>query len=347
MISTRENWLRVVEFRNPEWIPVSVGFPQLCWRVHRERLEEIVLRHPILFPGFKQGSVDFDAPYPPVHREGEYYRDNWGCVWYNNQEGLEGQVVEHPLSDWDALDSFQPPDFLTQTERGQRDWGAIAASVAEGKKQGNLTWGDGERLFDRLYFLRGFEDLMMDIATDDPHLPRLIEMFTDYERQLVQKSLDLGVDVVGFHTDIGSQKALMISPAKFRKYIKPMYMELFQMCRKAGAHVYLSSDGYLLEIVDDLIECGVSAHDPQVRACTMDGIAESYRGKLCANVDLDRQMFPFCTPEDIWRQVEEAVTQVGTPQGGLMMQAGIFGADVPLENIEAVCAALEHFRGGS
>lgn len=344
MITARENWLRVVEFRNPDWIPVSLGFAPVCWRLYRERLEEIVLRHPVLFPGFKEGSVDFDAPYGPVYREGEYFRDNWGCVWYNNQGGMEGQVVAHPLTDWSALDSYQPPDFLTQTERATRDWNAIEASVTEQKRNGGLIGGDGERLFDRLYFLRGFDNLMMDIATDDPHLPRLIELLTEYESRLVQKWLDLGVDVMYFHTDIGSQKALMISPAKFRKYIKPMYMTLFQMCRSAGSHVYLSSDGCLLEIVDDLIECGVSVHDPQVRACTMDGIAQAYRGRLCANVDLDRQMFPFCQPDDIWRQIEEAVTKGGTPEGGLMLQAGVWGGDVPLENIEALCAALEHFR---
>jgi hypothetical protein len=347
MITVRENWLRVVEFRSPEWIPVSLGFAPIVWRTYRERLEEIILRHPVLFPGHKEGSVDFDAPFGPVYREGEYYRDNWGCLWYNAQDGLEGQVVESPLADWEALESYQPPDLLTQTERGSRDWTAIAAAVAKQKEQGHLTWGDGERLFDRLYFLRGFENLMMDFATDDPHLPRLIEMLTEYEMQLVKRWLALGVDVIGFHTDIGSQKALMISPAKFRQYVKPMFKELFQTCRRAGTHVSLSSDGCLLEIVDDLIECGVSVHDPQVRANTIDGIARAYKGRLCATVDLDRQMFPFCTPDDIWRQVEEAVTKVGTPQGGLMLAAAVYGADVPLENIEALCAALEHFRGGS
>lgn len=344
MISDRENWLRVVEFRNPEWIPVSMGFAPIVWRKQRERLEEILLRHPILFPGFKEGSVDFDAPFGPVYRKGEHFRDNWGCLWYNTYEGLEGQVVEHPLADWKALDSYQPPDFLTQTERGERDWQQIEKNLKAAKEAGHLTGGDGERLFDRLYFLRGFENLMMDFATDDPHLPRLIEMLTEYELNLVNKSLSLGVDYVGFHTDIGAQTALMISPAKFRKYIKPMFMTLFQTCRKAGAHVALSSDGCLLEIVDDLIECGVSIHDPQVRANTIPGIAKAYKGKLCANVDLDRQMYAFCTPDDIWRQVEAVVQQVGSPQGGLMLSGSVWDAYVPPENIEALCSALETFR---
>lgn len=289
MITAKENWLRAVEFHGPEWIPVSVGFAPVVWRTYREALEEVLLRHPVLFPGFQASSIDFEAPYSPVYRGGEYCRDNWGCLWYNVQEGLEGQVVESPLADWKALDSYRPPDPLTQMERGSRDWDAIAAAVAERKAQGHLTWGDGERLFDRLYFLRGFENLMMDI--------------------------------------------------------KPMFTEIFQMCRRAGTHVSLSSDGCLLEIVDDLIECGVSVHDPQVRANTINGIAQAYKGRLCAHVDLDRQMFPFCTPDDIWQQVEEVVTKVGSPQGGLMLMAQVYGADVPLANIEALCAAMEHFRG--
>lgn len=344
MITERENWLRVVEFRRPEWIPVSVGFAPVMWRTLRERLEEVVLRHPVLFPGFQPGSVDFDAPYGPVYREGEYYRDNWGCVWYNAIGGLEGQVVGHPLADWSALDTYQPPDFRTHSERGERNWEQIEAYIHQVRQRGGLVGGDGERLFDRLYFLRGFDNLMIDFATDDPHLPRLIAMLRDYELGLVRRWLEIGVDVIGFHTDIGTQNALMISPAKFRKYLKPMFMELFQTCRRAGTHVALSSDGCLLEIVDDLIECGVSVHDPQVRANTIPGIARAYKGRLCANVDLDRQMFAFCKPDDIWRQVEEVVTRVGSPEGGLMLSGSVWDPNVPLENIEALCSALETFR---
>jgi len=41
-----------------------------------------------------------------------------------------------------------------------------------------------------------------------------------------------------------------------------MFKKLFEPAVKKDKHVYLSSDGHLLEIVDDLIECGVSLHDP-------------------------------------------------------------------------------------
>jgi uroporphyrinogen decarboxylase len=214
---------------------------------------------------------------------------------------------------------------------------------AEARAKGLLAGGNGERLFDRLYFLRGFEALMFDFALEPPELPRLIAMLEAYELSLVRRWLEIGVDVIGFHTDIGTQAGLMIHPNKFRQYIKPLFKHLFQTCRQAGTHVSLSSDGRLLDIVDDLVECGVSVHDPQLRANTLDGIARAYKGKLCANLDLDRQSFPFITTTDIRRQVKEVVEVMADPQGGLMVMGGIYGADVPLQNIEALCVAMEDY----
>ena len=149
--------------------------------------------------------------------------------------------------------------------------------------------------------------------------------------------------MVHFHADIGMQDCLMISPAKFRQYIKPMYAALFQPLRAAGIHVYLSSDGHLLELVDDLIECGVSVHDPQLRANTLEGIAQYYKGKLCIDLDLDRQSFPLSSPAQLKQQVKDSVDALNSPEGGLMMKAEISDPNTPLENIEAICEAYEEY----
>ena len=345
----REDYLKAIEFRYPEWIPCVAGFSRATWKRHREKLVEIKRRHPLVFGYEKTPFFCGDKPLsnfdemPPCYRAGEYYTDNWGCTWYNVQEGLEGQVVKSPLSDWRMLDTYRPPDYLTKTERGDRDWKQIRRNIEERRKNGLLTVGDGERLFDRLYFLRGFENLMRDIVTDDPHLPGLIDMLLDYEMNLVEKWLEIGVDIMNFHTDMGTQRGLMISPAKFRKYIKPLYKKLFTMCRDAGTHVYLSSDGRLLDIVDDLIDCGVSIHDPQLRANTLEGIANAYKGKMCIDLDLDCQMFAFCRPADIRKHVKEAVDKLYLPEGGLMIKAEFIGENIPLANIEAMCRAMEEF----
>ncbi len=343
-ISPRENYLRTLEFRGPEWIPTSFNIAPAVWQKYREDMEGVLLRHPLVFGEYDRGSVAFDE-FAASYRENEYFTDEWGCVWHNVQEGMLGQVVGHPLANWDALATYELPDPLVNdnTMFGERNWEQIQAQVAAQKQRGEPTEGFAGCLFDRLFYLRGFENLMVDIATDAPQLRELTDILTHYELKMVGKWLELGVDVIHFHTDIGGQQALMISPAKFRQHIKPMFKQIFQTCRAGGAHVYMSSDGHLLEIVDDLIECGVSVHDPQLRANTLEGIVKAYKGKMCVKLDLDRQMFPFCTPEEIREQVKEAVTRLGSPHGGLMLWACI-SPDVPLQNIAALAEAMEEFR---
>ena len=280
-MNVKENFLRTLEFRKPQWIPYRVVLTWPMWHKYREDLEELILRHPKVFGDYKKGSRSFDNDPGPRRRKGEYFRDSWGCLWYNRQHGLVGQVVESPLADWKALDTYQPPDPLKYSPIGERDWNKIEKDLEDRKKRGLLIKANGESLFDRLCSLRGMENLMIDIATDDPHLPQLIDMLTEYEMRLVQKWLSIGVDAIWFHTDIGMQDRLMMSPGKFRKYIKPMFEQIFLPCRNAGVHVLLSSDGNLLEIVGDLVECGVSSHDPQLRANTLAGIVKFYKGKMC------------------------------------------------------------------
>jgi hypothetical protein len=135
----------------------------------------------------------------------------------------------------------------------------------------------------------------------------------------------------------------MMSPTAFRRFLKPMFARLFRACRDAGIHVYLSSDGRVVDIVGDFIDCGVSAHDPQLRANTLDGIVRAYKGRLCADVDLDRQGIPHMTTAEIRRMVKDVTTQMGSPEGGLMLVAYVYGADIPLENIEALAEAMEDY----
>lgn len=59
-------------------------------------------------------------------------------------------------------------------------------------------------------------------------------------------------------------------------------------------------------------------------------------------IDFDQQQLPFCTPREIRNQIKEIVEAMGSPQGGLQLFAAP-SADVPIENIEAICSAWEEY----
>jgi hypothetical protein len=346
-LSERENYLRNASMTGPEWMPCSVSISGASWDLWRGAMEDVVARHPTLFPGFERGKRNFDEwDFGPAHRAGERFTDAWGCVWRSEVNGLEGQVEGHPLDDWSRLDSYRAPDPLAIADRGPVDWAQLRRRVEDARERSELTVGGTPHgfLFMRLWYLRGFENLLLDLATDDPRLPRLIELLAEHNRRLIGAWLDIGVDVMGFAEDLGTQTASIISPAMFAKYIAPVYKALMQPCRAAGAHVALHSDGYIMELMDQFHDCGVTIINPQDLCNGIDDLAREVKGRMCIRLDIDRQkIVPFGTRREIRDLIEEEVRKLGSPAGGLELLVGIY-PPTPPENVDALCDAMEEFR---
>jgi len=103
-------------------------------------------------------------------------------------------------------------------------------------------------------------------------------------------------------------------------------------------------DGYIMDIMDEIIESGVSIVNPQDLVNGIDNIAREVKGRLCIRIDIDRQkVLPYGSPKDVRDLIREEVLKLGSPAGGLEMIVGIY-PPTPLENVEALLSALEEYR---
>ena len=342
------NFLDAMHFNHPEWIPTSVSLLPATWMKYGEAAEEIALDHPKLFPGYKAGSSK-DIHLPRTHQTGRW-TDVWGTVWDNTHAGINAIPVEEdaPLRDWAAFDDYTPPDPLEIDDQGNPvDWEGRAKGFANARETGGLATGGLIHgfMFMRLYYLRGFSNFMMDVATRDPRLDRLIDLVRSHNVTLVEEYLELGIEHLSGGDDMGMQTALPISPNDWVHYLKPCFEAIFGPCRDRGVSVFLHSDGHILEIIPHLAECGLTAINPQIRANTLDGLVQVAKGKICIKLDLDRQLFPFATPDQIREHIREAKDALYLPEGGLMLNAEC-APDVPLANIRAICETLEEVGCG-
>jgi hypothetical protein len=82
--------------------------------------------------------------------------------------------------------------------------------------------------------------------------------------------------------------------------------------------------------------------NPQIRANGLEGLARAAKGRVALNQDLDRQLFPFASPAQIDEHIGQVVDALYLPEGGLMLIAEC-APDVSLENIDAICSALEKY----
>ena len=345
--SYRENYLRNASFQYPEYMPEFLHISNASWDQWRDEMEEVVARHPTIWPGFEKGKRDWDNfDFGPAHTKGVPYKDTWGCVWETDVNGIEGVVTERPLETWDNWEHWHAPDPLKTGDRGPVDWDAIRRDMRQRKDKGELCEGGLSHgfFFMRLTYLRGFENMMMDMLTEHPMLCELIDALYAHNRVIVDQLLDMDVDVMGIGEDLGSQTASIISPEMFRKYCKPTYEKLLQPCRAKGCHVMMHSDGYIMDLIDDLMMAGVTIINPQDLCNGIQNLRREFKGRVCIRLDIDRQtVVPFGTPQEIRELVEEEVRLLGSPKGGLELIAGIYPPTSP-QNVDALAGAFEEYR---
>jgi len=331
MITERERFFKETALEGEPEVRSHIHIWYQVWHEYEDQLRWIENFSPYV-------SIGIDRK--PNRIAGSEWIDPWGCKWYYPLESHDGQCVYHPILLWSDIKSYVPPDPDKYT-----DWKQAERNIRDAKIHGKVTHGGTDHgfVFLRLTYLRGFQNLMIDIAEDRPELNELTCIIENYWFSIVKRWVELGVDCIGFGDDLGLQNALPISPAAWRKYIKPSYQKIFSYCRSHGAHVSLHSDGYIVDIIPDLIECGVSRLNPQDLVNGLENLDRLAKGKTYIHLDIDRQnLIVFGKPEDIDAHIFNCVKTLGSPKGGLNFIWYAF-PPTPPENIKAAAIAMDKY----
>lgn len=339
------NILKAIRLEYPDYIPMRFHINPACWSHYdRNALQDLMAEHPLLFPEFEK-DPNFTPAYLPNQLKNAPYTDPWGCVWETYEDGITGAVQRHPLEDWSSFTDYCPPDPSMTDGTYQVDWDAIRAQVEKTKEQGNLVMGSlpHGHTFLRLQDIRGYENLLLDMMQEEPRLLALIEMVEAFNQEYVKRWLELEPDIMKYPEDLGMQSGPMLYPGMFCKYIKPVYKKLMQPARDQGCIVHMHSDGDIRTLVDDLVEDGVQVINLQDLVNGIDWIAAKFAGRICIDLDIDRQhVTPKGTPRDIDALIEEETRKLGSKKGGLMMLYGLYPG-VPMENVKVLMDAMERY----
>lgn len=341
-----ENYRRAVTFSKPEFIPMRFVIHDAYWQhCDQEALKDLMEGHPLLFPDYQRSDALVKPNFLRNARADHPYTDPWGCVWETYEDGVTGAVHHHALESWDNLDNYAMPDPNKTDGVYPVDWLQKAKAVEEFRKQGKLvilglTHG---HTFLKLQDIRGYENLMVDMYDDIPQLYKLISMVEEFNYQYIQKVLELKPDIVIYPEDLGMQVGPMLSPEHFRKFIKPVYQKIIKPAREQGCMIHMHSDGDIRTLVDDLVDGGVQIVNLQDLVNGIDWIADKLAGKVCIDLDIDRQnVTRFGSKKEIDALIRKEVEKLGSPAGGLTMIYELF-PDVPLENAKALMDAMEKY----
>lgn len=271
------------------------------------------------------------------HREGEYI-DEWGCCFVSISPGHTGEVKKPLIEDWSELSRLKPPEEMLSV-----DIDKVNEFCRNTDKF--VIGGCCPRPFERLQFIRTSENLYIDLAESGPHLMALLKKVHDFYVREMEIWASTEVDALMFMDDWGAQRSLLISPELWRRLFKSLYQDYIEIAHARGKYAFMHSDGYILDIIPDLVEIGLDALNSQIFCMGVEELGKRFAGKLTFWGEIDRQhLLPYGSREDIFRAVE-LVRDSLYRDGGVIAQCE-FGPGANPDNVYAVYEAWERLGGG-
>jgi hypothetical protein len=280
-------------------------------------------------------------------RADQPYTDPWECLWKTTDNGITGAVHGHPLASWEDFSEYRPPNPEITDGTYPISWKEISDDAQKIRANGRLVWLGlpHGHTFLRLQDIRGYENLLGDMADSEPNLEKLIALISDFNEAFVKKALLLKPDIFSYADDLGMQVGPMITPIHFQQYIAPVYRRLMKPAIDSGCIVHMHSDGDIRSLADDLLLAGVQVINLQDLVNGIEWIKEKFSARICIELDIDRQRVTrFGTPGEIDALILDEVRQLGSAHGGLMMIYGLYPG-VPLANVKALMDAMEKYAG--
>ncbi len=278
--------------------------------------------------------------------------DEWGVPWAKPPGSLYTSpvlpplktsaieaVVRHPWPDPDEPSRFA--GLREKTLRLFKD--TDYAIVADG-----LT---GVGIFDLAWRLRGMEDFLMDMILHPEFTEALYQRLTDFFVALYRNYMQAvgdSIQMLIYYEDLSGQDGPLISPALYRKYIKPCHRRIFQEIRKyTAAKICVHTCGSAYAFLDDYVELGVDVLNPvQTSARDMEPqrLKDKYGAVLSFHGGIDTQQFlPRATPEEVREEARRMIRILGKGGGYLFTSCHSIQPDVSPQNIVALfSAAAEH-----
>lgn len=282
------------------------------------------------------------------------YLDMWHTPHKYTEVGdyyaIAGQPLGSPELSRCDLEAFAWPDpdhpgmFIGLAEQA-RSWYTDTNYVvgADGIKVGVLQTAAQ---------LCGYDKLFIDFAFNPSLADALLEKITELMCQMYvnyMKVVGSYVQVVVITDDQGTQKSLMISPAMFRRFIKPNLRRVIEAIKTtAEVKVLMHCDGAIRPIIPDLIEIGVDILNPiQTVVKGLEdtrSLKEEFGTQICFHGAIDIQQFlPNATPETVRQEVARRSHDLGEGGGFILAPCHNINRDTPLENIISLFAAGREF----
>ena len=301
-LSAKENYIEAVRYGNPEYVPLGC---EAIW-------------HGISF----NDMLKF-----------EDWTDRFGVKWEMAEADTVPFPKGNPLAELERqLDGYKFPDpngLVMSTNAMERIKTIDRDNIL-------VSGGMCYFCFERAWALMGMDTFFTAIIEFPDEVRYVLHELAKYARGVFDRYLEMGVDGVNFSEDLGSQKALMISPKHFREFFIPEYRYALENVLKEKKIVNFHSCGCADEIAGNLAEIGITILNPlQARANNLQKIKKDVSGKMALEGGIDTHLIMTGRPEEVKKEVMR-VLEILKPGGGYICGPDQYFPNMPEENMQVL-----------
>ncbi len=290
-----------------------------------------IVKRAILFDGPERIPYDLPEPYgsdflhvgpdpdcnwkPSIQTE-TIREDEFGCIWEKLPGDLTmGQVKFHPLTDYSDWSKVRFPDY----EKKER-YITAKKQIEENKEEKFVLASVPFSLIHRLEYLRGHQAAWTDPYLYPEELDKLLDKLCEIAMISIERFSEIGVDGVISYDDWGFQDRLMVKPDIWYKVWKGKYEKVYKFARSKGILTFLHSCGYIIDILDGLIDAGLNVIQmDQQENMGIENLSNRFGGKICfwCPVDIQNTMVKG-TIEDVKNYAKKLIDYFGKFNGGFI-----------------------------
>jgi len=352
-MTDRENFLSIARRTGYERMPVKFSMcPALS-----EKYNEYIKEHPMELD-WQYGDIGgIEAEFADAETfRRKYYADKtfkpgthidgWGVAREPGSAAAYHMTYMHnPMDDFDSVEQILEYPFPV-FDKGK---------VPEMKKQAEALHESGQAvmggmqctIWETAWYMRGMENLMCDMVTEDDMATVLLDRVTDTAVMRAEAFAEAGADAIFLGDDVGMQHSIMMSETLYDEWLKPRLKRVIDAARAYNPDIviFYHSCGRVTELIPYFIDAGIDVLNPVQPEC-MDflEIHDKYGDRLSFHGTIGTQsVMPFGTPDDVRREVFKNLDIAGRKGGLYVCPTHMLEPEVPLENLLAYIQACKDY----
>lgn len=264
-------------------------------------------------------------------------RDPFGSVW----RMADAPVLVEPAIQSPSLEGFSFPELDEYYDvQIQPKWPAEIAESALSFRMGRHVAG----LFERAWFLRGYENLLMDLIDEPDFCHELLDACAAWLMKSIDRLLDAPIDAIILTEDYADQRGMVFGIDRYRTFFIPRWRRVFEHIHRAGVSVILHVCGNAEPALSDLLDIGLDCLESvQPEAIDPYTTKKRYGSSLrfWGGIGVQRLM-PFASPAEVRDEVLRAREKLARGGGYILNTAKPIADPIPVENAVAYLnAAME------